>query len=171
MKEGGKSVFNVANPDSFITYISDVQTRSGMTASEHAGLKYDSKSPFHRTLNTGLMILKDLMYVSLFVFSIARFRQFQKDATNMTGRMGKTAKKFSAEKSVQVKFSDVAGMEESKREITEFVDFLRAPAKYHKLGAKIPKGALMYGPPGTGKTMLAKACAGESGVAFFYTSG
>lgn len=62
-------------------------------------------------------------------------------------------------------------MEESKFELTEFVDFLRNPKRYHKLGAKIPRGAILYGPPGTGKTMLAKACAGEAGVSFFYTSG
>ena len=62
-------------------------------------------------------------------------------------------------------------MEESKLEIQEFVDFLKNPKKYHKLGAKIPRGAMMYGPPGTGKTMLAKACAGEAGVNFYYTSG
>lgn len=62
-------------------------------------------------------------------------------------------------------------MEENKYELQEFVDFLKNPKKYHKLGARIPRGAIMYGPPGTGKTMLAKACAGEAGVSFYYTSG
>ena len=62
-------------------------------------------------------------------------------------------------------------MEENKFELMEFVDFLKNPSKYHRLGAKIPRGAIMYGPPGTGKTMLAKACAGEAGVSFYYTSG
>ena len=62
-------------------------------------------------------------------------------------------------------------MEESKLEITEFVDFLKNPEKYRKIGAEIPRGALLTGPPGTGKTLLAKACAGEAGVPFYYVSG
>ena len=61
-------------------------------------------------------------------------------------------------------------MKEVKKELEEFVDFLKNPEKYHKIGAKIPKGALLVGPPGTGKTLLAKACAGEAGVPFFYMS-
>lgn len=57
-------------------------------------------------------------------------------------------------------FKDVAGMHEAKKEVTEFVDFLKSPDKYIEMGAKIPKGALLTGPPGTGKTLLARACAG-----------
>ena len=62
-------------------------------------------------------------------------------------------------------------MHQAKQEITEFVDFLKTPDKYLEMGAKIPKGALLTGPPGTGKTLLARACAGEAGVPFFYVSG
>ncbi len=65
----------------------------------------------------------------------------------------------------------MAGQDEAKREISEFVDFLKKPEKYKELGARLPKGALLTGPPGTGKTLLAKACAGEAGVPFFYLSG
>ena len=75
------------------------------------------------------------------------------------------------EQKIKIKFKDVAGLEEAKGEIKEFVDFLKAPSKYTKLGARIPRGALLTGPPGTGKTLLAKACAGEAGVPFFYVSG
>ena len=70
-----------------------------------------------------------------------------------------------------VKFTDVAGLKQSKMELMEFVDFLKNPAKYDKLGAKIPKGALLVGPPGTGKTLLAKAVAGEADVPFYSISG
>ena len=68
-------------------------------------------------------------------------------------------------------FADVAGCDEAKLEIMEFVDFLKRPDKYKDLGAKIPKGALLVGPPGTGKTLLAKATAGEADVPFLSISG
>lgn len=86
--------------------------------------------------------------------------------------MGKsTAKRFNEEKDVKIKFSDVAGADEAKAEIMEFVQFLKEPAKYEALGAKIPRGAVLSGPPGTGKTMFAKATAGEAGVPFYSVSG
>eukprot|EP00039_Didymoeca_costata_P023193 m.6298 g.6298 ORF g.6298 m.6298 type:complete len:778 (-) comp3514_c0_seq1:188-2521(-) len=86
--------------------------------------------------------------------------------------MGKnTAKKISPETDINVAFKDVAGCEEAKVEIMEFVNFLKRPEQYEALGAKIPKGAILTGPPGTGKTLLAKATAGEAGVPFFTISG
>ncbi|KAJ7487468.1 ATP-dependent metallopeptidase Hfl [Mycena galericulata] len=81
------------------------------------------------------------------------------------------AKLYNKDTEVNVKFKDVAGMDEAKEEIMEFVKFLKEPAKYEKLGAKIPRGAILSGPPGTGKTLLAKATAGEASVPFLSVSG
>lgn len=85
--------------------------------------------------------------------------------------VGKSKARIYSEGSTGVKFSDVAGIEEAKAELEEVVDFLKNADKYTRLGAKIPKGALLVGPPGTGKTLLAKAIAGEAGVPFFSISG
>jgi cell division protease FtsH len=78
---------------------------------------------------------------------------------------------FDAENKVKITFNDVAGLDEAKEEIKEIVDYLKSPDKFKRLGAKIPKGALLIGPPGTGKTLLAKAVAGEAAVPFFSLSG
>ena len=88
-----------------------------------------------------------------------------------SGGIGKSNAKMYVEKKTGVTFADVAGQEEAKESLCEMVDFLDQPDRYLKIGAKLPKGALLVGPPGTGKTMLAKAVAGESNVPFFSMSG
>lgn len=85
--------------------------------------------------------------------------------------VGKSNAKVYVEKKTGVTFADVAGQDEAKETLTEMVDFLHNPGKYTKIGAKLPKGALLVGPPGTGKTLLAKAVAGEANVPFFSLSG
>jgi cell division protease FtsH len=81
------------------------------------------------------------------------------------------ARLHTPETKIRVRFADVAGVDEAKAELTEVVDFLMHPGKYQALGARIPKGVLLVGPPGTGKTLLARAVAGEAGVAFYSLSG
>jgi cell division protease FtsH len=85
--------------------------------------------------------------------------------------LGKNKAKIFMQEDIDIRFEDVAGVDESKEELAEVVDFLREPEKYTRLGGKIPRGTLLVGPPGTGKTMLSKAVAGESGVPFFSMSG
>jgi len=86
-------------------------------------------------------------------------------------QVGKSRSQIQMEPNTGVTFEDVAGCDGSKQELTEIVDFLKNPAKYSALGAKIPRGAIMEGPPGTGKTLLARAVAGEAGVPFISASG
>jgi cell division protease FtsH len=85
--------------------------------------------------------------------------------------LGKNKAKIYMQEDIDVRFEDVAGVDEAKRELVEVVEFLSEPSKFTEIGGKIPRGILLVGPPGTGKTMLAKAVAGESGVPFFSMSG
>ena len=89
----------------------------------------------------------------------------------MFGGMGRSGAKIYVKSSEGIKFSDVAGEDEAKENLTEIVDYLHDPSKYKDIGASMPKGILLVGPPGTGKTMLAKAVAGEANVPFFSMSG
>ena len=94
---------------------------------------------------------------------------FMEQFRNMMGK--ETSKKVEVVKETGVRFGDVAGIDEAKTEIMEFIDFMKNQEKYIQIGARIPKGALLSGPPGTGKTLLAKAAAGEANVPFLYMSG
>jgi cell division protease FtsH len=107
----------------------------------------------------------------LSVFSLLLFWRFRQGASLPFGFSKNQAKVHDGETQNRTTFEDVAGIDESKAELVEIVDFLRRPDKYQRLGGRIPKGVLLVGPPGTGKTLLAKAVAGEAGVPFFSMSG
>ncbi|MDD1611881.1 MAG: ATP-dependent zinc metalloprotease FtsH [Methylococcaceae bacterium] len=111
-----------------------------------------------------------LLLIAVWVFFM---RQMQGGGAGARGAMsfGKSKARMLEEDQIKVTFADVAGCDEAKEEVVEMVDFLRDPAKYQRLGGKIPRGALMVGPPGTGKTLLARAIAGEAKVPFFTISG
>ncbi len=123
----------------------------------------------------GESILSSLMpyiFALLIFFIVMMFLSSQMGASGGSSKMmnfGKSRAKMSTD--ANVKFDDVAGLEEEKEELKEIVDFLKAPKKYTAVGARIPKGVILVGPPGTGKTLLAKAVAGEAGVPFFSISG
>jgi len=108
-----------------------------------------------------------ILILFLFFFFI---RQLQGGGGGKAMSFGKSKAKLITD-NIDITFKDVAGVDESKEELEEVVDFLKKPKKYTKLGGKIPKGILLTGPPGTGKTLLAKAVAGEAGVPFFSISG
>jgi cell division protease FtsH len=123
----------------------------------------DSSSLFSTILVT---LLPFLLIIGLIVFM---GRQMTRGQQNVFGFGRSRARQHDPERP-QVTFADVAGEEEAKQELTEVVDFLRNPQKYHQLGARLPRGVLLVGPPGTGKTLMARAVAGEAGVPFFSVS-
>jgi cell division protease FtsH len=107
-----------------------------------------------------------LLFLGLIVFM---GRQMSRGQQNVFG-FGRSRARQNDPERPQVTFADVAGEDEAKQELMEVVDFLRNPAKYHALGARLPRGVLLVGPPGTGKTLTARAVAGEAGVPFFSVS-
>ncbi|NBB14756.1 ATP-dependent zinc metalloprotease FtsH [Caulobacter sp. SLTY] len=108
-----------------------------------------------------------LLLIGVWIFFM---RQMQGGARGAMG-FGKSKARLLTENKNRITFDDVAGVDEAKEELQEIVDFLKDPAKFQRLGGKIPKGALLVGPPGTGKTLIARAVAGEAGVPFFTISG
>ena len=121
-------------------------------------------------------MLWPFVIVGIFIlfFSMFMSRQMGGGAGGSNQKMmdfGRSRATMTTDKESKVRFSDVAGMKEEKEELEEIVDFLKNPAKFTKVGARIPKGVILVGPPGTGKTLLAKAVAGEAGVPFFSISG
>ena len=123
------------------------------------------------TMNNWINILTSVLPILLMVaFFYFIFRQ-ARGAQESIFSFGKSSAKLFNKDKPSVTFADVAGVDEAKQELTEVVDFLKNPGKYKAMGARTPKGVLMIGPSGTGKTLLARATAGEAGVAFFSMAG
>ena len=164
---GGDYYFSIGSVEAFERKLDNAQDELGIPSSERIPVSYlDEISSFAAIFNFAPSLL--LMGVLYWMVS----RRGAGGSGGGIFSIGKSrAKLFNKDTDVKVKFKDVAGMDEAKEEIMEFVKFLKEPAKYEKLGAKIPRGAILSGPPGTGKTLLAKATAGEASVPFLSVSG
>ncbi len=126
------------------------------------------------TSSTATLIYNILSFViplALCWFLLSFFMRRMSKGGGLMGGVGKSNAKVYVEKETGITFKDVAGEDEAKESLQEVVDFLHNPERYTKIGAKLPKGALLVGPPGTGKTLLAKAVAGEAKVPFFSLAG
>ncbi|HSS65078.1 MAG TPA: ATP-dependent zinc metalloprotease FtsH, partial [Gammaproteobacteria bacterium] len=155
----------------FKTYTPETDNRALIGDLLENGVTIEAKPPEQQSILMQIFIswFPMLLLIAVWIFFM---RQMQGGGSGRGAlSFGKSRARLLGEDQVKVTFSDVAGVDEAKEEVAELVDFLRDPAKFQKLGGKIPRGVLMVGPPGTGKTLLARAIAGEAKVPFFTISG
>ena len=168
--EGNILWFNIGSVDAFERNLENIQLELNIEPTNHLPVVYKNAVDAGTVVN----YLPTILILGFLFWSMRKsagmMSTFGKGRKGLFG-VGETTAKVINPAEIGVKFRDVAGCEEAKIEIMEFVNFLKNPQQYIDLGAKIPKGALLTGPPGTGKTLLAKATAGEAHVPFITVSG